>query len=60
MSRPPRPVQQRSVATIERAIDAAVQLLATDAGVRLRLSDVTALSGSATVHSSMISVRARD
>jgi len=45
MSRPPRPVQQRSVATIERAIDAATRLLATEAGLRLRLSDVTALSG---------------
>jgi AcrR family transcriptional regulator len=38
-------VQQRSVATIERAIDAATRLLATEAGLRLRLSDVTALSG---------------
>jgi AcrR family transcriptional regulator len=45
MSGPIRPVQQRSVATIERALDAATRLLATDVGLRLRLSDVTALSG---------------
>lgn len=43
--RQPRPAQARSVATIERALAAASVLLATHSASRLRLSDVTALSG---------------
>jgi len=39
------PVQARSVMTIDRALDAAIELLATADGHRLRLSDVTERSG---------------